>query len=181
MLRNLARHIWRNAARFRAARRGTTAVEFALIAPAFLATLIAILKSTMFLFAQATLQNAAVEAGRLFMTGQAQNAGTTQSQFENEICPMISGLFTCSNLMVNVSAYSDFSAASAAPPTLTFNSGGTVTNSWSYASGAPGQVMVVQLIYQWPIVAGPFGYILPNVSNSTTEMMGVTTFRVEPY
>lgn len=181
MLRNLARYLWRNATRFRAARRGATVVEFALIAPAFLATLIAILQSTLFLFAQATLQNAAVEAGRLFMTGQAQNAGTTQTQFENEICPMISALFTCANLMVNVSAYSDFSGASSSAPTLTFNSSGQVTNSWSYTSGTPGQVMVVQLIYLWPIVAGPLGYVLPNISNGTTEMMGVTTFRVEPY
>jgi Flp pilus assembly protein TadG len=181
MFRNLAKYFRRDVSRFCAARNGATAVEFAMIAPAFLATLFAILESTLFLFAQATLQNAADEAGRLFMTGQAQNAGTTQTQFENEICPMISALFTCTKLMVNVSAYTDFSAASASPPALTFNSSGAVTNSWSYTAGTPGQVMVVQLVYQWPIVSGPFGYVLPNISNGTTEMMGVTAFRVEPY
>jgi Flp pilus assembly protein TadG len=181
MFRNLAKYFRRDVSRFCAARNGATAVEFALIAPAFLATLFAVLESTLFLFAQANLQDAAAQAGRLFMTGQAQNAGTTESQFENEICPMISALFTCSKLMVNVSAYTSFSTASATAPTLTFNSGGAVTNSWSYTSGTPGQVMVVQLIYQWPIVSGPFGYVLPNISNGTTEMMGVTAFRVEPY
>jgi Flp pilus assembly protein TadG len=181
MFRNLAKYFRRDVSRFCAARNGATAVEFALIAPAFLATLFAVLESTLFLFAQANLQDAAAQAGRLFMTGQAQNAGTTESQFENEICPMISALFTCSKLMVNVSAYTSFSTASATAPTLTFSSGGAVTNSWSYTSGTPGQVMVVQLIYQWPIVSGPFGYVLPNISNGTTEMMGVTAFRVEPY
>jgi Flp pilus assembly protein TadG len=171
----------RRVARFWRARRGSTAVEFALVAPAFLGLLIAIFETTLFLFAQATLQNAAVEAGRLFMTGQAQNAGTTQAQFESDICPMISALFTCSNLMVNVSAYTNFSSANASAPTLTYNSGGSVTNSWSYAAGTPGQVMVVQLIYQWPIVSGPFGYVLSNLGNGKTEIMGVTAFRVEPY
>jgi len=156
-------------------------VEFALIAPAFLAMLIAILETTLFLFAQATLQNAAVDAGRLFMTGQAQNAGTTQTQFQNEICPMVSALFTCGNLMVNVEAYSDFGSASASAPTLTYNSDGTVSNSWSYSAGTPGQVMVVQLVYQWPIIGGPLGSVLSNLGNGSTEMMGVTAFRVEPY
>ena len=66
-------------------------------------------------------------------------------------------------------------------PTLTFNSQGQVTNTWSYDTGTPGQVMVVQLIYQWPIVSGPLGYVLPNLGNGHVEMMGVSAFRVEPY
>jgi len=40
--------------------------------------------------------------------------------------------------------------------------------------------MVVQLIYQWSILTGPFGYMLPNLGNGSTEMRGVTAFRVEP-
>ncbi len=105
----------------------------------------------------------------------------TQSQFQTEVCPMVSALFTCSNLMVNVVAYSSFSGASTSAPTLTYNSNGTVSNTWSYTAGTPGQVMVVQLIYQWPIFSGPFGYVLSNLGNGTTEMMGVSAFRVEPY
>ena len=41
--------------------------------------------------------------------------------------------------------------------------------------------MVVQLIYQWPIVSGLLGSVLPNNANGNAEMMGVTAFRVEPY
>ncbi len=58
-----AKYFRRDVSRFCAARDGATAVEFALIAPAFLAMLFAIIQTTLFLFAQATLQNAAV-AGR---------------------------------------------------------------------------------------------------------------------
>jgi Flp pilus assembly protein TadG len=184
MLRTLIKYIRFNRTEvscFGKAQDAATAVEFALIAAPFLGTLIAILETTIFLFAQATLQNAATAAGRLFMTGQAQNGGTTQTQFANEICPMISALFTCSSLMVNVQNYTNFSSANASAPTLTYNSSGQVTNSWSYNTGTPGQVMVVQLIYQWPIVGGPLGYILTNLGNGTTEMMGVSSFRVEPY
>jgi Flp pilus assembly protein TadG len=170
-----------NVFRFCTAREAATVVEFAIIAPVFLALLIGIFQATLFLFAQQVLQNAAVEAGRLFMTGQAQNSGTTESQFSSTICPMVQPIFTCSAVMVNVQAFADFSSASATAPTLTLNAQGQVTNGWSYVPGTPGQVMVVQLIYEWPIVAGPFGSLLLNLGNGTAEMMGATIFRVEPY
>jgi Flp pilus assembly protein TadG len=184
MFRNLPiyfRRLAKEISRFACTGRGATAVEFALIAPPFLATLLAIFEVAIFLFAQQVLQNAAVESGRLFMTGQAQNSDTTQTEFANDICPMIQAVFTCSLLMVNVQNYTDFASANASAPTLTFNAQGQVANTWSYDAGTPGQVMVVQLIYQWPIVSGPFGYILPNLGNGHVEMMGVSAFRVEPY
>jgi len=186
MLRNLKTCFWRCAGaicRFSFARHGTTAVEFALIAPAFLATLIAVFETTTFLFAQQTLQSAAVTAGRLIMTGYVQNNSVTQTQFATDVCNIagFTTIFTCSNLMINVQSYSDFSSANTTAPTISYNTNGTVSNSWTYSPGSPGQVMVVQLVYQWPIVGGPFGYVLSNLGNGTTEMMGVSAFRVEPY
>jgi Flp pilus assembly protein TadG len=166
---------------FRSSHRGATIVEFALIAPAFLATLIAVLETTIFLFAQQTLQTAALQAGRQFMTGQAQNSGMTQSQFMNIVCPMIQALFTCSSVMVDVQSYTSFAGANASQPQLTYNAQGQVTNNWSYNPGTPGQVVIVRLIYQWPVVGGPLGFALSNLSNGKAEMMGVTAFRVEPY
>ncbi len=184
MLQNLAKCFQRparNLSGFCVAQRGTTAVEFALVAPAFIALLIAIFQVTVFLFAQQLLQNAAVSAGRLIMTGQVQNGNVTQNQFATDVCPMVQALFTCANVMINVQNYSGFSSASTGEPTLTYNPNGTVSNTWTYSPGNPGQVMVVQLIYQWPIVSGPFGYVLSNLGNNKTEMMGVSAFRVEPY
>jgi len=169
-------------ARFRDRESGATAVEFALIAPFFLAIVLAIFQVTLYLFAQATLQEAATSAGRLIMTGQVQNGSVTQSQFaNNDVCPMVQALFNCTNLMINVQSYSDFSSASTQAPTLTYNGNGTVSNSWNFDPGTPGQIVVLQLIYQWPLVSGPFGYVLSNLGNGTTEMVAVSSFRVEPY
>ena len=94
---------------------------------------------------------------------------------------MIQVLFNCNNLMVNVQAYSDFSSASASAPTLTYNGQGQVTNNWSYNPGTPGQVMVVQLIYAWPVIGAPLGFNLSNLPGNAIEMMGVAAFRIEPY
>jgi Flp pilus assembly protein TadG len=185
MFRNLSRYLRRSArpvARFCLSRGGTTAVEFAFIAPPFLALLIAILQMASFLFAQQALQTAVVAAGRLILTGQVQNAGLTQSQFQtNDVCPLLPALFTCSNLYVNVQTYNNFSGASTTIPSLTISSSGTVSSTGSYSLGGPGEVMVLQLIYPWKVITGPLGAILPNFSNGYTEIMGITAFRVEPY
>jgi Flp pilus assembly protein TadG len=185
MFRNLSRHLRRSAsavACFCLSRGGTTAVEFAFIAPPFLALLIAILQVTSFLFAQQALQTAVVAAGRLILTGQVQNAGLSQTQFTtNDVCPLLPALFTCSNLYVNVQTYTNFSGASTTIPSLSISSSGAVSSTGSYSLGGPGEVMVLQLVYPWKIISGPLGAILPNFSNGYTEIMGVTAFRVEPY
>ena len=65
-------------------------------------------------------------------------------------------------------------------PTLTYNAQGQVTNGWSYNPGTAGQIMVVRLLYQWPVITGPFALIRPNLSNGTSLIMGITAFKVEP-
>ena len=83
--------------------------------------------------------------------------------------------------MINVQSYSSFIGASASAPTLTYNAQGQVTNNWAYNPGVAGDVTVVQLMYQAPVVNGPLGFTLANLTNGTALMMGVTAFRVEPY
>jgi Flp pilus assembly protein TadG len=179
--RRAARHL----SRFRRAQRAATAVEFALIAPAFIAVLVALLQTMVVLFAQQALQAGAMEAARLFLTGQAQNsnsgAGLTSSQLVNQICPVMQPLINCTSLNVNVTSYTSFSNASTTPPTLTFNGSGQVTNTFTYSPGTPGQVMVIELIYPMSAVSGPLGFTLSNLPNGMTEVVGVSAFRVEPY
>src|SRR5689334_163263 len=103
--------------RLRRARGGATAVEFALIAPVFVALLIAILQVGIVFFAEQALQTASVIASRLVLTGQAQNSAMTQAQFQNAICPTVQTLFACANIMVDVQNYSSFSTANISTPT----------------------------------------------------------------
>ena len=182
MLRNLAKCFRRGASeisRFGSGRQGATAVEFALIAPAFLAVLIALFQTAVFLFAQMTLQTAAVQVGRYFMTGQAQNGGWTATTIQNKICPQIQALFTCANVIVVAQSYASFAAANTSAPQL--YSGGQPVTSFAFDPGTPGEVMVVQLVYKWSVVSGPLGFVLSNLPNNAAEMMGVTAIRVEPY
>jgi Flp pilus assembly protein TadG len=182
MLRAPRRYFLRRArdiSRFRRARDGATAVEFALIAPAFLAIMIAILEVSYFLFAQQTLQTAAVEAGRLFMTSQGPSQANLLDP-NSKICTIIQPVLSCGSVMVDVQSYSSFSGANAGTPTLTYDGQGNVTNTWSYTAGTPGQVVVVRLMYQLTTIRGPLGFVLSNLSNGMMLAMGVTAIRVEP-
>jgi Flp pilus assembly protein TadG len=166
------------AAAFKGAQRGATAVEFALIAPAFIALLIAIFETTLFLFAQANLQTAATQAARLFMTGQAQNSGMTQAQIEAAICPALQSMFNCGNLVINVQSSSSATGLNTSTPQM-YNNG--VLNAGTYSMGGPGDLMVVQIGYPLPVVAGPLGFLLSGNANGTAPVWGVAAFRVEPY
>jgi len=182
MVRAVTRHCRRRLRalmRFAAAREAATAVEFALIAPAFIALVVAIFQVAVYVFVQQALQNAAVQAGRLFLTGQAQS--WSQTTFQNYVCTnyLPSSLFNCNSLIVSVQTYTSFAASNSAAPAL-YNNGQLITN-WPYTPGTQNQIMVVQLIYPWSVVSGPLGFTLANLPNSAAEMMGVTAFRVEPY
>ncbi len=167
--------------RFPHAEQGTTAVEFAIIAPLFIGLLLSVLQTGIFFFAQEYLQAAAMQGGRLFMTGQAQNSAMTESTFVNTICPQINALLNCNLLMVDVQSYTSFNGSNTTVPTLTYDAQGNVTNTWSYNPGTPGEVVVVRLMYRWPLLGGPLALALPNLTNGTSLLMGVTAFRVEPY
>ena len=167
--------------RFCRAEGGATAVEFAIIGPAFIGTLVAVLQVCIVLFAQLTIQNAAVQAGRYFMTGQAQSNGWTASTVVSMVCP--TALFTCSNMFIIVQDYSSFSAANTSAPAM-YNGATQYTQpnyTYNSAGAAPGDVVVVQLVYAWPVLTGLLGFNITNLPNNQIELMGITAIRVEPY
>lgn len=159
---------------------GATAVEFALVATPFVALLVAIVQTILVFFAQRVLDEVVSEASRTIQTGQAQTSNLTQAQFRSWVCQKTAILFTCGNLMVNVQNSSGFSSASTATPTLLFDSNGNVTNTWNYQLGNPGDIVVVQVMYQWPLVLGPLGFTLANLSNGNRLLVSSDVFKREP-
>ena len=105
----------------------------------------------------------------------------SQTQFNHWVCQNIYALFNCYNLMVNVQTYPTFSAASTSAPTLTYSAQGQVTNSWSYNPGGPGDIVVLQVMYQWPVFLGPLGFNLSTLGNGDRLLMSTAVFKNEPY
>jgi Flp pilus assembly protein TadG len=166
--------------RFLRDRHAGAAVDFALVLLPFLMVLMTMINSALVLLAGQVLQTAATNAGRLVLTGQAQNANYTSAQFKNTICASLTVMFNCaSNLYVDVESFSSFTSISL--PSVT-NANGTVnTGALGYSPGNPGDIVVVRLIYQWPIIAASLTIGLVNAANNTNSLVATVAFRNEPY
>jgi len=85
--------------------------------------------------------------------------------------------------MVNVQSYGNgtsFASANTSAPTITFSSNGQVTNKWQFSPGSSGDIVVLQVMYQWPVYLAPFGYNLATLSNGNRLLMATAVFRNEP-
>jgi len=182
-LRRKIRRLARRASPRRFARRqdGAVAVEFGLIMLPFLALMFAIMETALVFFADQTLETAVADSARLIMTGQAQTQNLNAVTFKNAVCARIYGLFDCQNgVYVNVTTYSSFGSISYTPP-LDAN-GQLVTTGFNYSPGGPGDIVVVQLFYQWPIYVSLMN--LGNLSNMAGHkrlLVATAAFRNEPY
>ena len=87
--------------RFRRNRRGSAAVEFALVAPLFFCMLFAILETAIVFFAGQVLENATQESARLILTRQAQNTDMTETAFKTNLCDRIKVMFNCDGNLGN--------------------------------------------------------------------------------
>lgn len=157
---------------------GASAVEFALIGPAFIALLVGLMQTGMVFFYQQMLQTSTTKAARLIMTGQAQTQGLTAQQFVNDVCADAGSLFNCANLSANVQTFKSFSSMSMANPVTS----GTFTSSGlTYTPGIAGDIVLVQVFYQMPVSAGPLGFNLATTKNGNAVLVGTSVFRNEPY
>jgi Flp pilus assembly protein TadG len=164
---------------FFADERGATAVEFGLIAPAFIALLVGIIQTFLAFFASQLLEQIVISSSRVILTNQAQSQNMTQSQFTQLVCSKVVILLNCSGLMIDVQAYSGFGGVNTSAPTLTYNAG-KVSNAWQYNPGQPGQIVVVRLMYEWPVFGGPLGFTLSNLADGNRLIMASSAFQNEP-
>jgi Flp pilus assembly protein TadG len=165
--------------RFRRNRRGSAAVEFALVAPVFFALLFAIIETAIVFFAGQVLETVTQDSARMIMTGQAQTTGYSQSDFKTYVCGKITVLFDCvTGISIDVQSYSAFSSVSIANP---IDSGKNFVPPNNYSPGGPGDIVVVRLFYQWPLIVTGLGYNIANLTGSKRLLTATAAFRNEPY
>ena len=175
-----AKRLLRWAAVRRLVRRedGTVAIEFAFVAMPFFALLVATIETSLIFFAGQTLETAVADSARMIMTLQAQNSGYDYNAFKSQICSRIHALFDCTNgIQLDVNVASAFSSANTANP---LDANGNLTISNTYNPGGPGDIVVVRVVYQWPVWAQFFGINLINMSGNSKLLMSTAVFRNEP-
>ena len=167
--------------RFRRNRRGSAAVEFALVAPIFFALLFAIIELSMVFFASQVLETVTQDSARVIMTGQAQNASYTQDQFKILVCSKLIVMFDCNNgISIDVQSYKAFASVDISDP---IDAGKNFIPPNNYLPGGPGDIVVVRLFYKWPVlITGFFGGLnLANVGSNQRLLTATAAFQNEPY
>ena len=168
------------ARRFIRQQDGATTIEFGMVAAPFLAMVFAIIETAVVFFAGQALETAGADSARLIMTGQAQTQGFDQAKFKTAVCGKIYGLFNCAGgLYVDVKNYSSFAAVNTAKPVD--SNGNLQTGTFGYAPGGPGSIVVVRLMYQWPVYVSLLGLNLADSAGNKRLLISTVAFRNEPY
>jgi Flp pilus assembly protein TadG len=164
--------------RFRRHRRGSAAVEFALVAPVFFALLFAIIEVALMFFATQVLETVTQASARYILTGQAQSGSLTQGQFKTYVCSQIPALFTCGNVKVDVESYPSFGSIS---NSSVFEGSGNFVGLTNYCPGNAGDIVIVKLSYQWPLFVTGLGFNMSNPGTTKRWLTATAAFQNEPF
>lgn len=166
-------------------KNGAAAVEFAFIAPLFLALLFSILEAGYFFFVSSAVDQAAAQAARLIRTGQAQDtaAPISREDFFNEICDVVKHFGDCSErLTVDVSRYTTFAqlAADLSAPVCR-DADEDAINAIPYNTGAQREIVRVRICFLHKSISPGLGLDLAEADDGSRKMISVTIFRNEPF
>jgi Flp pilus assembly protein TadG len=141
------------------------------------------METALVFFVGQTLETAGSDSARLIMTGQAQAKGLSKDTFKDAVCDNIKtfGLFDCiAGLAVDVQKYSQFSDINLS--TLPLDEDGKLkTDGFVYQPGGPGDIVVVRIMYQWPVYVSLLGLNLSDMAGGKRLLMSTSSFRNEPY
>jgi Flp pilus assembly protein TadG len=168
--------------RFRRNRRGSVAVEFALVAPLFFCVLFAILETAIVFFAGQLLEQGTQDAARLMLTHEAQDSAMTETTFKTKLCNRIKVMFNCDgnlgNITVDVKVFTPGTTITITDPIVS----GNLTGPFAYSlppSGSPNTV-VIRAFYEWPLFVTQLGYNIGNLNGSKRLLSATAAFHVEP-
>jgi hypothetical protein len=147
---------------------GKAIVEFALVAPIFLGITLSILEFSGIMFVQTLLEGGAREASRYGLTGQTPEGISREAMILQIVSENSFGIIDVDELEMTTSVYGDFSDVGQPEPFTdengndAYDEGETYTDvngngGWDDDMGAaglggPGQVVVYEMTYDWPIM-----------------------------
>lgn len=149
-----------------------------MVAPPFIALLFAILETGLVFLAGQVLDNATEEAARLVFTGQRKSSGITADAFKADVCKQMPPMFDCGGLSIDVKSYGVGSPQTPKSPIV---DGKLVTKDFGFNTGGAGDVVVVRLFYQWPLVVTGLGYNIADLANGRRLLSTTLAFRNEPF
>jgi len=159
---------------------GMATVEFGLIGMSYIMMILAALEVGYMVFLQVVLDNAARDAARQVRTGQVQVAGNPQSTFSTLLCNDVGTLIPCASLLYQSQAFWQWSEASSglsAP--LARDANGNLVSA-GFNAGSPGEIVVVQVTYNYSFFTPWMAALLGGSTNSAL-LSSTVVFQNEPF
>lgn len=163
--------------RFKSAKNGATAVEFAMVAPVFLIMVSGIVEYSLYYFKTSHLKHVLYEASRNIQTGEVQDADDPQAFFQSEYCKDVAFLASCSSISFDVRAFD--SLGDITYPDAVFDADGKPTN-FVFQPGNSEQVTVMR-------VSTPYRFITPMIADifqpdgAPAIIVGYSVAKNEPF
>jgi Flp pilus assembly protein TadG len=147
--------------RFSKAKKGTTLIEFALLAPVFFLMVIGLVEFVLFQYRTYALNHVVYEATRNLQTGEIQGAGDIELQaeaFHDEVCAQAGAMIDCEQIVFDVRSYDEIEDIQF--PEVLFDEDGNPIN-FVFAPGGPEKFSVVRAsihhTFVTPFMAEMFG------------------------
>ncbi len=167
--------------RFRKDRRGSVAIEFAMLAMPFSLLVFAILESSISFGAQQVMANSVDDLARDIRVGNLKAAAATPAVVRSKICTKMSILVTsgCPGLEIDLKTYANFGDV---PTTIPRTGTGDVnTAGFTTAVGGPSTIHHLRIFYRWPYISDFIGHKLAELPDNKTLLYSSMTWKNEPF
>lgn len=170
---------------FASDKRGTTALEFGIVAMPFMMFAFGIMGTGLHFFTQNALEHAVETTARKIRTGQAQQGGTTVSQFKQMLVAEAGPMIDIGKLQVQMQTgnqWTDITPGSCVDAAGDAASGtGNDTDTLDQHGGGAGQVVLVTACYEWELAQILSFLQFDQLNNGSGMIQASTTFRTEPF
>lgn len=167
--------------RFVRNRKGSTAIEFTMLAIPFSMLVFAVLESCISFAAQQVMANAADDMARQFRTGQIKAHELTKQEVRDIFCERIQIIVSpgCPGLEMDLRSYTSF--AEAAQQRVSFLNGDIDTQGFDILPGPAMSKNMLRVFYRWPVITDFMRKSMANLPDGKTLHFASVTWQNEPF
>lgn len=159
-------------------RKGSAAIEFAILALPFMVLIFAIVELAIMYFVDSALDAAVHKAVRQVRVGSAKAAAWDIAKFKTAVCTELSYSFSCSaNLKVRASVITDMNSVTR----VSAISGGTLSVTEDFNIGDSGEYVLVQAFLPWDPVMKLYAFSGGRLSDGRYVLGAAELFKNEPF
>jgi Flp pilus assembly protein TadG len=167
--------------RFLRDRRGSTAIEFTILAIPFSLLVFAILESCISFAGQEVMSNITDDIARQLRTGQIKPP-LSESQLKDMICDRLEIIVSedCPGLVVDLRKYDTFAQAAAVRIKLTPDRD-LDTTGFAVSPGPSMSKNMLRVFYKWPVMTDFMRKSMSNLKDGKTLHFATATWQNEPF